>query len=137
MPRDLFVYGSLMFSELVEAIIGRNPAWEPAFLPGYKRCLLAGSPYAIITPKSGETVEGLLLQELTEAELAALDRYEGEFYASMKVEVARADGSTARALAYGIAPGHESLVTDEPWVLDDYERDCLPNAIAEMRRSRL
>lgn len=134
MPRDLFVYGSLMFSELVEAIIGRGPAWEPAFLPGYKRCRLSDTPYAVIARRSGETVEGLLLKELTDADLALLDRYEGELYAPMEVTVARADGSSARALAYSVASGFESRVSNEAWLAEEYERDVLPQAIAEMRR---
>lgn len=126
-----------MFSELVEAIIGRGPAWEPAFLPGYKRCRLSETPYAVIARKSGETVEGLLLKGLTDADLALLDRYEGELYAPIEVTVACADGSSARALAYGIAAGYESRVTGETWLVEEYERDILPQAIAEVRRSRL
>lgn len=39
---SLFVYGTLMFPQVLRAVLGGNLAAEPARLTGYRRCALRG-----------------------------------------------------------------------------------------------
>ncbi len=80
----LFVYGTLLFPEILEALLGFVPAGSPAELAGYHRyCIYDGPhprPYPAIYPAAGHTVEGLLLRGLSGAQMAVLDAYEDEDY---------------------------------------------------------
>ena len=40
--RPLFAYGTLMFPEIIQAVIGRVPDQQPAMIAGYRRLVVAG-----------------------------------------------------------------------------------------------
>lgn len=74
----LFVYGTLMAPLTCRGLLGRTPYCEPAELEGHERRAVRHTTYPAIVAKDGATVRGLALQELSEAELYALDEYEGD-----------------------------------------------------------
>jgi len=80
----LFIYGTLLFPELLQALLERIPERQPAVLPGYQRYrIYDGSrprPYPAIYPNAEGEVKGALLYGLQPAELALLDEYEEEDY---------------------------------------------------------
>jgi gamma-glutamylcyclotransferase (GGCT)/AIG2-like uncharacterized protein YtfP len=59
------------------ALVGRPLPRRPAVLEGYERVLPAGG-YPYVVPRDGATVAGLLLDDLDQRALAALDAYEDE-----------------------------------------------------------
>ena len=61
----------------VEALVGRPLPRRPALLEGYERIHPAGS-YPYVVPRTGATVEGVLLDEVDDTALARLDAYEDE-----------------------------------------------------------
>ncbi len=74
---NLFVYGTLMQSDVVAAVTGTSFASKPARLPGYRRISLAGH-YPYIVAEDDAFVDGLLLLDVDAAALAKLDAYEDE-----------------------------------------------------------
>jgi gamma-glutamylcyclotransferase (GGCT)/AIG2-like uncharacterized protein YtfP len=87
----LFVYGSLLFPELLQALLGRVPEYQAARLEGYRRYQIydgkEARPYPAVYPCLGASVEGLLLLHLTEQERIQLDEYEDEDYIRHNCEV--------------------------------------------------
>ena len=66
-----FVYGSLLSAEVVQALLGRLPATQPATLRGHSRLAIRGRSYpAAVRSRAGEesSIEGCLLLELSPAE---------------------------------------------------------------------
>ena len=61
----------------VEAVVGRRLPRRPAALEGFERIHPAGS-YPYVVPRTGATVEGVLLDEVDDTALARLDAYEDE-----------------------------------------------------------
>jgi gamma-glutamylcyclotransferase (GGCT)/AIG2-like uncharacterized protein YtfP len=107
MPARLFVYGTLQDDGLVERLLGRRLAWQPAVLEGYCRMLDASIGYPVVHPLAGASVDGRLLEGVDQAALAALDAYEGREYRRVTVRVQTSDGRTVDAYAYvPIAPPH-------------------------------
>ena len=84
----LFVYGTLMDEERLEQLTGRRFPRRRARLEGFAR-ILAGHGYPTIVPQAGGRVEGVLLEGVDAASLAALDAYEdeGRLYARRPAEV--------------------------------------------------
>ena len=88
MTEQLFVYGTLIDPVIQQQVFGRVTLGEPDILAGYKKgnICLGGAVYPIIRPEVGTKVEGRLLN-LSPAELALTDQYEGEDYRRIKVSL--------------------------------------------------
>jgi gamma-glutamylcyclotransferase (GGCT)/AIG2-like uncharacterized protein YtfP len=75
---NLFVYGTLMYANVMASVIGRIPDKKIVLLSNHDRFYVLGAGFPSIIPNDGTGhVKGLLLKGITEAELKRLDRYEG------------------------------------------------------------
>ena len=84
----LFVYGTLTDEERLEQLTGRRFPRRRATLEGFAR-VVAAHGYPTIVPQAGARVEGVLVEDVDAASLAALDVYEdaGRLYARRPAEV--------------------------------------------------
>ncbi len=84
----LFVYGTLTDEERLEQLTGRRFPRRRASLEGFAR-VVAAHGYPTIVPQAGGQVEGVLVEGVDAASLAALDAYEdaGRLYARRPAEV--------------------------------------------------
>src|SRR2546426_2157212 len=84
----LFVYGTLMDEDRLAQLTGRRFPRRRAALEGFAR-VVAAHGYPTIVPRAGGRVEGVLLENVDAASLAALDAYEdeGRLYARSAAEV--------------------------------------------------
>jgi gamma-glutamylcyclotransferase (GGCT)/AIG2-like uncharacterized protein YtfP len=111
----LFSYGTLRQAEVQQANYGRLLKGAPDALAGYRLdpleitdpevVRLSGKAVHLIARRSGDAadrIEGVVF-ELTDAELAATDRYEVDAYARVEVELA----SGRRAFVY-VGPDFEA-----------------------------
>ncbi|HRI86964.1 MAG TPA: gamma-glutamylcyclotransferase [Candidatus Hydrogenedentes bacterium] len=82
----VFAYGTLLHPDVQQHVIGRLIDGRPDRLQGYRIGSLrdGAEKYPNIVPEFGSLVEGRLL-EVTDAELAAMDRYEGDCYDRRRV----------------------------------------------------
>ncbi|GAA3764696.1 gamma-glutamylcyclotransferase family protein [Salinactinospora qingdaonensis] len=86
-PNALFVYGTLLFPEVLHALIGRKPESVMASAPGWRAAVLYGRPYPGLVPADG-AVTGRLLMGLEPEEWRVLDAFEGEEYEPRRIELA-------------------------------------------------
>ena len=88
MGAALFVYGTLMDEERLEKLTGRRFRRRRATLAGFAR-VLAAHGYPTIVPQAGSQVEGILVENVDAASMAALDadEDEGRLYARRPAEV--------------------------------------------------
>jgi len=107
----LFVYGTLMDDERVRRLVGRPLPRRPAVLEGYCRTLDPSIGYPVVHPLAGSSVDGLLLDDVDERTLAALDAYEGPRYRRVTVRVQTSDGGAVDAYVY--VPARRSASTAE------------------------
>ncbi len=75
---ELFVYGSLKDPARLDEVLGRRyrGARVPARLDGFQRLRSADYAFPFLVPAEAARVDGLLLVELSEDDLAAIDLYE-------------------------------------------------------------
>jgi gamma-glutamylcyclotransferase (GGCT)/AIG2-like uncharacterized protein YtfP len=107
---NLFTYGTLMWPEVMKAVSGRRPAGEDAVLAGYRRLRVKGEVYPVIVPSADDSVEGLLYRGLDEEALRRLDRFEGEEYERVEVQV-----GAETAYAYVLSKHCRHIAEDTPW----------------------
>ena len=89
---QLFVYGSLVDPRCLDDVLGRHHAGERlrACLTGFRRVLTDAYPYPFIVAAADESVDGILIMDLTRRDLEVLDEYEEVAtgtYARIEVEV--------------------------------------------------
>ncbi|WP_462185671.1 MULTISPECIES: gamma-glutamylcyclotransferase family protein [unclassified Frankia] len=96
----LFVYGTLLFPEVVRALIGRVPQAGPATVTGWRAARLRDRLYPGLVPTAeadgpDRATAGLVLLGLAPRERAILDAFEGEAYEARPLVLA--DGLPAMA----------------------------------------
>jgi len=106
---SVFAYGTLLFPEIVEALIGRVPTMKEATLSGYRRCYI-DDPKRVakgpaITPEQGSSVLGKVLVGLNARELRILDFYESNAkgYEIAHETVTFSDGSGSASVKVYVA----------------------------------
>ena len=92
---SVFVYGTLQYPKILQALLGRVPISEHAVIKGYVRYGVRGEPFPAVVQCQGGEVPGLVLSGLDETEMEILDEYEGEQYTKCSVE-ALVDGHDVR-----------------------------------------
>jgi gamma-glutamylcyclotransferase (GGCT)/AIG2-like uncharacterized protein YtfP len=75
----LFVYGTLQFPEVLEALLGRVPTTRPATVLGWRVAALPGRVYPALVP-ADKSANGLLVAGLTPGEWEVIDAFEDDLY---------------------------------------------------------
>lgn len=107
---NLFAYGTLMWRDVLESVIGRRLQGERAVLSGYRRLCVKGEWYPAVVPSEGDTVEGLLYRGITESEIILLDAFEGSEYNRTEEWLC---GTSA--LVYVLSPVWSHIADARPW----------------------
>ena len=108
---NLFAYGTLMWPEVLERVIGRRLTGEAAVLQGYRRLRVKNEPYPVIIPAAGAAVEGMVYRSLTAEEFRRLDLFEGEEYARRQVAPGR-----MQAFTYVLTREWRHIADTRPWI---------------------
>ena len=75
---NVFTYGSLMFPEVINALLHRNDYQScAASLTGYTRLKVKDAVYPGLVKSLGSTVEGVLYLNVEEEDLQILNSFEG------------------------------------------------------------
>ena len=122
---DLFFYGSLRYSALLELVLGRSgEALDavPAHLPEHGVFCVQGQPFPIIEARKDHVAQGVLVRGLSAEDVAAFDYYEGGFDYDLKmVSVLTDDRQEIRAQVYFPRPG--IWQSGEAWDLQAWIRE--------------
>jgi ADP-ribose pyrophosphatase len=119
--KNLFFYGTLRHIPLLEIVLGRAAA-EITFtsqeLKNHAALAVAEGPFPCVVNRAGAVTKGLLVEGLSDTDIARLDFYEGSFAYDLR-DVMLSGGH--RAQIYFPAPG--VWTTAEPWDLAEWEKD--------------
>jgi len=131
MGRALFIYGTLQFTAMMRAVLGRELALRPATLTGYARYAIRRRVFPAAIPRTGGAIHGYLAPEVTEATLERVDDYEGPPFHREPVKVHDDEaGRELSAIVYVLRQRYHCLLLDRAWDPDPFRRRWL-NAYAE------
>ncbi len=127
----LFVYGTLCFPEVVQALLGRRPCSRPAAVAGWRAAALPGRVYPGLVPAAAATavVIGRVLSDISPRERTVLDVFEGDEYEVRRL--ALAGGRSASAYVWRDV----ASALDETWDAEVFAAVHLPAFIWHCRRS--
>jgi gamma-glutamylcyclotransferase (GGCT)/AIG2-like uncharacterized protein YtfP len=120
-PAPLFVFGSLLFPDVLRVLIDRDPHRVPTTITGWRAIALPERVYPGLIPDEAATATGHLLDDLTAAEWETLDAFEADIYTLARVHL----DHTRHAWAYACANAAEFL-TAGPWSPDEFACGHLP-----------
>jgi gamma-glutamylcyclotransferase (GGCT)/AIG2-like uncharacterized protein YtfP len=106
----LFVYGSLTNPRRLDSVIGRPHQGERlrARLRGFRSLRSQEYEYPFLVPAQGRYADGVLVMDLSEADLRAIDEYE-------EVDQHRYRRVSVEVEVWGCGPGH-TLVPAQTYV---------------------
>jgi gamma-glutamylcyclotransferase (GGCT)/AIG2-like uncharacterized protein YtfP len=127
----LFVYGTLMYPAVFQAVCGASLLGQAATLEGYVRRRVRDAIYPAIVACAGARTTGLLVEDLDDGQWARLDAFEGAAYARIVVAVERtADGIRLPAQTYVAAPAAVHALLDEIWSPTEFSAADLQRYLA-------
>ena len=85
---NVFTYGSLMYPRVWELVVSGHYRSLRGTVRGFERRRISGEVYpALVRGAPESAVEGVLYLDVSAADVAALDRFEGEPYARVETGV--------------------------------------------------
>jgi gamma-glutamylcyclotransferase (GGCT)/AIG2-like uncharacterized protein YtfP len=129
-PDRLFVYGSLMYPEVLVVLLDRVPDLIPTVVTGWSVRSLDGQVYPGLIPASDdETATGLTMTGLSPAEWHVLDTFESPIYTLDPLQTQDGD----KAWAY-VAPVADCL--PHGWDGDEFRREHLTDYVSRCQKWR-
>ena len=119
MEISFFVYGSLLFEDVWEQLIGRRPLVHPTRLLGYRRYSVEEAFYPGMWFSEMDQVEGGVVL-LTKQEECCIDDYEGEEYIKTVVPICDVEGIVS-ARTY-LRPPFDLKEWDTEWTEDIFHQ---------------
>lgn len=135
----VFVYGTLMDTEVLALALGRQPdglGQEAASIAGYARRRVQGQRYPMLIARSAGKVDGVLIDGLAPADINRLRAFEGRGYL---LGPCRVITRTGRRAAWVFLPDPHSPVplrdSGTGWDLGRWRERDKPGFLASLGRS--
>ena len=114
--QNVFAYGTLMFPEVWQLVVGRPFASVGGVAAGYATYRVANAAFpGMLATTNSDSVRGVVYLDVDAAAIERLDRFEDHFYRRLKVQVKCDDGRAVDAQAYIVPPEKRGLLTDRRW----------------------
>jgi gamma-glutamylcyclotransferase (GGCT)/AIG2-like uncharacterized protein YtfP len=98
---NIFTYGSLMYAEIWNKVVRGKHCRENATVSGFAVRKVRGESYpGMIRSCPGSNVRGVVYFDVSEGDLALLDRFEGEYYERITTACFLSFGRKREAGAY-------------------------------------
>lgn len=120
---NIFAYGSLMFGSVRDVLINGRYKKLDAHVNGFRRLSVKGKLYPGLIESEKGRVGGLLLLGINDADLRALDRFEGNYYKRQPVAVESRSRQILQAETYVFRDEFRFLLSDEEWNADEFGKN--------------
>ncbi len=97
---SLFTYGSLMFPQVWQRVVCGRYSQALAEVEGYARYAVRNATYPGMVAQAGASVNGVVYFNVSEADIAMLDAFEGGDYRRVTVSARLPDGEIIPVEAY-------------------------------------
>jgi gamma-glutamylcyclotransferase (GGCT)/AIG2-like uncharacterized protein YtfP len=117
----VFTYGTLMFPEIWQAVVGRSFETVEGTAAGFEVFRVRDAVFPGIAAGTGAcSVPGVVYLNVDQHSTERLDRFEDDFYERRAIYVDCVDGQRRLAEAYVVPSANRSLLTSEPWSRESF-----------------
>jgi gamma-glutamylcyclotransferase (GGCT)/AIG2-like uncharacterized protein YtfP len=125
----VFTYGTLMFPEVWQAVVGRQFITAVGHAAGFRILRVRDTLYpGLLAAAPTDVVQGIIYLDVDSASLARLDRFEDDFYRRQPITLICEDGRQLEAETYIVPDERRDVLTTEPWSGHDFvaggDLDC-------------
>lgn len=125
--QHVFVYGSLLFPEIVKGLTERKFEAFDATLLNYVRRAVKNNDYPAVIPCDGEQVSGKILLNVDERSFDVLRFFEGDEYVCVDIKV-NVNNEEIPACVF-VWIGDTSALAKTDWSFEVFERNALADYI--------
>ena len=114
--RRLFFYGTLMDPLILRTVLRRSVdarQLRRAVLPGFRRVFHRGASYPVLVDDAESEVDGILVSDLTQRDVALLTAYEGHDYRLAERSVRLMGGCSIEAGVF--LPQRDAVASTTNW----------------------
>lgn len=120
-PMHVFTYGSLMFPEIWQIVVGREFGTIEGTVSGYSVYRVRRGAYpGMIASADDDVVRGLVYIDVDASSVARLDQFEGRFYERHTLPITCADDVQRLAEAYVVPKRHSHGLTSATWTAEEF-----------------
>jgi gamma-glutamylcyclotransferase (GGCT)/AIG2-like uncharacterized protein YtfP len=117
----VFTYGTLMFPEVWQLVVGRPFAHVGGHVTGFALYRVADAVFpGMLATTTADVVRGVVYFDVDGEAIARLDQFEDDYYRRETVALKCDDGRICDAAAYIVPPENRGKLTDEPWTCDEF-----------------
>ena len=128
--KNIFVYGSLMFDSVWTRVVSGTYTKIEGQLFGYARFGIKDEHYPGLIEQPG-TVDGIIWLDVSDSDIAKLDRFEGVYYRRHQVFVADSHDRCLDCETYVISNDYRYLLEDQPWDAEQFREKYLQQFIED------
>ncbi|MCY1722681.1 gamma-glutamylcyclotransferase [Prolixibacteraceae bacterium Z1-6] len=128
--KNLFVYGSLLFPEILEGLTGKLFKTSDAILHGFKRYAVKGADYPAIVENTSSKVKGKIVSGVDEKSMQTITYYEGDQYDIVPLKIVF-ENDVIETFVFVWNLEQDDLETQD-WDAKRFEQESLPYYLTEV-----
>lgn len=129
MKNNVFVYGSLMYSQVWQKIVAGQYQQKAATIFGYQRLAINGESYPAVVKQQDASVAGIVYLDVDERDLIQLNEFEGEYYQLQNTFAVDDNGNQLRVCFYLFKAQYHFMLTEKSWDKEHFEQQKLGHFI--------
>jgi len=119
---NVFTYGTLMFPEVWQAVVGREFGTVEGTVCGFAILRVVDAVYpGMIELVEGAAIHGVVYLDVDRVSVERLDRFEGDCYERRTLQINCTGGQRLTADAYVVLTSKRHILTSEPWARETFE----------------
>jgi gamma-glutamylcyclotransferase (GGCT)/AIG2-like uncharacterized protein YtfP len=117
----VFTYGTWMFPEVWQAVVGRSFQTNEGAVAGFEVFRVRDAVFpGIIEATGGCVVRGVVYLDVDSGSLERLDRFEDDFYERRSIPIDCSDGQQRKAETYVVPAENRNVLTSELWSRESF-----------------
>jgi gamma-glutamylcyclotransferase (GGCT)/AIG2-like uncharacterized protein YtfP len=129
---NLFAYGTLMFPQIWERVVGGEFRSARATVRGMAVYRAAGQLFPVmIAAAPADVAEGIVIFDLSPESFATLDSYESDFYERVEVVAELEDGRVLPTQTYLLPERLRRLASHEAWSAEWFQREAMERYVKQ------
>lgn len=128
---NLFVYGTLIFDEILSVLLKRKFVSTPGLLENYKLKKFSDAEYPGIITEMNSFVSGKIIFDINAQDISILDSYEGVMYKRRILKV-KTNTKEHDCQVYIVDHKYRDKLSEDPWCPLDFRNNSLNSYIKNL-----